>query len=263
VLLNLDEGIRYIQADHVVAGVEYYSRNNGKLSLEGFHKWYDRYPLLVDKGISLANLGGDFGVIGNEFAAPTSAGRSYGLEFLAQQKLYKGFYGILAYTFVKSEFSNADGGFAPSSWDYGHIVNLTGGKRLPKDWEVGLNWRLQGGGPYTPFDLDFSSRIANWQALQQGVPDFTRINTLRLRGFNQLNMRVDKRYYFKGWTLNVYLDVENMLAGELPGVPFVDVVRDASGQPVVDPDDPTRYLLRELPNNSSTVIPSVGVMVEL
>jgi hypothetical protein len=76
-------------------------------------------------------------------------------------------------------------------------------------------------------------------------------------------MRVDKRYYFKGWTLNVYLDVENMLASELPGVPFVDVVRDAAGQPAVDPADPTRYLLRELPNNGTTVIPSVGLMVEL
>ncbi len=261
--LNLDGGIRYIQADHVVAGVEYYTQNNGKVSVEGFHKWYDRYPLLVDKGVSLANLGGDFGVIGNELAVPTSKGRSYGVEFLAQQKLYKGFYGIASYTFVKSEFTNANGRFAPSSWDFGHIVNLTGGKRLPKDWEVGLNWRLQGGGPYTPFDLSASSLIVNWESQQQGVPDFANVNTLRLRGFNQLNVRVDKRYYFKGWTLNVYLDVENVLCSELPGPPFVDVLRDASGQPAVDPTDPSRYVLRELSNDGATVLPSVGLMIEI
>ena len=147
-LLNLDNGIRYIQADHVVAGVEYFTKNNGKISVEGFHKWYDRYPLLLDKGISLANLGGDFGVIGNELAAPLSQGRSYGIEFLLQQKLYKGFYGILSYTFVKSEFTNADGGFAPSSWDYGHILNLTGGKRLPKDWEVAFELAPAGRWPF-------------------------------------------------------------------------------------------------------------------
>lgn len=261
--LNLDGGIRYIQADHVVAGVEYYTKNNGKVSVEGFHKWYDRYPLLVDKGVSLANLGGDFGVIGNELAVPTSKGRSYGVEFLAQQKLYKGFYGIASYTFVKSEFTNANGRFAPSSWDFGHIVNLTGGKRLPKDWEVGLNWRLQGGGPYTPFDLSASSLIVNWESQQQGVPDFANVNTLRLRGFNQLNVRVDKRYYFKGWTLNVYFDVENVLGNELPGPPFVDVLRDASGQPAVDPSDPSRYVLRELSNDGATVLPSVGLMIEI
>jgi len=261
--LNLDGGIRYIQADHVVAGVEYYTQNNGKISVEGFHKWYDRYPLLVDKGVSLANLGGDFGVIGNELAVPTSKGRSYGVEFLAQQKLFKGFYGIASYTFVKSEFTNANGRFAPSSWDFGHIVNLTGGKRLPKDWEVGLNWRLQGGGPYTPFDLNASSLIVNWESQQQGVPDFANINTLRLRGFNQLNVRVDKRYYFKGWTLNVYLDVENVLGSELPGPPFVDVLRDVNGQPAVDPTDPSRYVLRELSNDGATVLPSVGLMIEI
>ena len=261
-LLNLQRGIRYIQADHVVAGVEYYTRDNAKFSVEGFHKWYDRYPLLVDKGISLANLGGDFGVIGNELASPDSRGRSYGVEFLAQQKLYKGFYGILSYTFVKSEFTNADGRFAPSSWDYGHILNATAGRRLRKDWEVGLNFRLQGGGPYTPYDVGLSSRIPIWDATQQGVLDFSRINTERLRIFTQLNARVDKRYYFKGWTLNVYFDVENALGSELPGVPFVDVVRNAAGQPTVDPADPSRYLTRIVPNDGATVIPSIGVMVE-
>jgi hypothetical protein len=261
-LLNLDNGIRYIQADHVVAGVEYFTKNNGKVSVEGFHTWYDRYPLLVDKGISLANLGGDFGVIGNELAAPLSQGRSYGIELLLQQKLYKGFYGILSYTFVKSEFTNADGGFAPSSWDYGHILNLTGGKRLPKDWEVGLNWRLQGGGPFTPYDVPTSALIPVWDATQQGVLDYDLINTERLRIFTQLNARVDKRYYFKTWTLNVYFDVENVLANELPGAPFIDVVRDAAGQPQVDPSDPTRYVVKSVPNDGTTVIPSIGVMVE-
>lgn len=261
-LANIAQGIGYIRADHVVAGVEYFTTFSTKFSVEGFHKWYDRYPVLVNKGISLANLGGDFGVVGNELAAPLSQGRSYGVEFLAQQRLYKGFYGILSYTFVKSEFTNADGRYAPSSWDYGHIVNLTGGKRFAKNWEVGLNWRLQGGGPYTPFDVGTSSRVAVWDALQQGVPDFRAINTRRLPSFNQLNMRVDKRWYYKSWNLNLYFDVENLLASPLTGPPFLDVVRDANGRPVADPSDPTRYQTKLVENVGTTVLPSVGVMVE-
>ena len=261
-LANIDNQIGYISSDHVVAGVEYFTTFSTKFSVEGFHKWYDRYPLLVAKGISLANLGGDFGVVGNEFAAPTSRGRSYGIEFLAQQRLYKGFYGIVSYTFVRSEFSNADGRFAPSSWDYGHIVNLTGGKRLPANWEVGLNWRFQGGGPYTPFDVPTSSLVPVWDALQQGVPDYAQINTVRLPTFNQLNVRVDKRWYREGWTLNLYFDVENLLASPLTGPPFLDVERDANGLPVVDPNDPTRYVTKVVGNASTTVVPSVGVMVE-
>jgi len=259
---NIDQGIGYIQSDHVVAGVEYFTSFSTKFSLEGFHKWYDRYPLLVEKGISLANLGGDFGVVGNELASPLSTGRAYGAEFLVQQRLYKGFYGIFSYTFVKSEFTNADGRYVPSSWDYGHIVNLTGGKRFGKNWEVGLNWRLQGGGPYTPFDVGTSARTSSWDALQQGVPDYTAINSRRLPSFNQLNLRVDKRWYYTGWNLNLYLDVENLLGSPLTGAPFLDVERDANGVPVVDPADPTRYQTKLVENVGTTVLPSVGVMLE-
>jgi hypothetical protein len=261
-LVNLANGVGYIQADHVVFGVEYFTQVNTKFSVEGFHKWYDRYPLLTEKGVSLANLGGDFGVIGNEPSAPLSQGRAYGVEFLAQQRLYKGFYGIVAYTFVRSEFTNADGRFARSSWDFGHIINLTGGKRLPKDWEVGVNWRFQGGGPFTPFDVGTSALIPVWDASQQGVPDWGRINSLSLPSFNQLNMRVDKRWYFERWTLNLYFDVENILGSPLTGPPFLDVFRDADGQPLVDPEDPARYLTKVVSNASTTTVPSIGVMVE-
>lgn len=261
-LLNRDNGVGYIQADHVVAGVEFFTKVNTKFSVEGFHKWYDRYPMLIQKGVSLANLGGDFGVIGNEPAAPLSKGRAYGLELLAQQKLYKGFYGIVAYTFVRSEFTNADGRFVPSSWDYGHIVNLTAGKQLAKNWEVGLSWRFQGGGPSTPFDIATSSLIPVWDATQQGIPDWSRINTQRLASFNQLNARLDKRWYFEQWTLNIYIDVENILGSPLTGASFLDVERDDAGQPLPDPEDPSRYRTKLVSNVSTTRLPSIGVMVE-
>jgi len=65
------------------------------LSAEGFYKVYNKYPFLVRDSISLANLGSNFGVIGNEEVVSTSKGRSLGIEVLAQQKLYKGFYGIV------------------------------------------------------------------------------------------------------------------------------------------------------------------------
>jgi hypothetical protein len=185
------------------------------------------------------------------------------VEFLAQQKLYKGFYGIASYTLVRSEFTNASGDLAPSSWDFGNIVNLTAGRRFDKgNWEVGLNWRLQGGQPYTPFDIPTSSLISVWDVNQQGVLDYRSINTLRLAVYHQLNMRIDKRWYYPKWSLDLYLDVENVYANENPGAPFLDVVRDAQGSPVVDPDDPSRYLTRLVSNNSTTVLPSIGVMVE-
>ena len=105
-LINKENEITYINNKHLVFGIETNPGNFSKLTVEGFYKKYDNYPFLLKDSISLANLGGDFGVIGNEAVSSTSQGRSYGVEFLAQKKLNKSFYGIMAYTWVRSEFKD-------------------------------------------------------------------------------------------------------------------------------------------------------------
>src|SRR5207344_1416198 len=102
-----------------------------------------------EDSISLANLGADFGVIGNEEAVSTSQGRSYGIELLLQQKLFKGFYGLAAFTLFRSEFKDKRGDFISSSWDNRFIIALTAGKKFKKNWEVGAKWRFSAGSPYT------------------------------------------------------------------------------------------------------------------
>jgi hypothetical protein len=47
------------------------------------------------------------------------------------------------------------------------------------------------------------------------------------------------------------------------GKPVLNTVRDAAGSPIVNPADPTRYLLKDLPNENGTLIPSIGIIVEL
>lgn len=261
-LINEDNDIRYIRADHVVFGIELNSDKNRKFTLEGFYKWYTDYPLLLRDSISLANVGGDFGIAGNEPAAPLSDGRSYGLEFLAQQRMYKGLYAILSYTFVSSEFTDGSGSFKPSTWDYGHILNIVAAKQFKKNWELGIKWRFQGGGPYTPFDVDVSSIKPIWDVNQSGLMDNSQLNSQRLPASHGLDIRIDKRYFFKNWSLNVYLDIENLYASEIVGAPFLDVERDESGEPIEDPNDPNRYLTKEVANASTTVLPSIGLMIE-
>ena len=69
----------------------------------------------IKDGISLSNLGADFNVLGNEAVVTNGKGRSYGVEFFAQQKLTKRFFGVLSYTFFKSEYTNANAKYAASS----------------------------------------------------------------------------------------------------------------------------------------------------
>ncbi len=262
-LVNRDNGIKYIQASHAVAGIEYNTSFNTKLSVEGFYKRYENYPLLLRDSISLANLGGDFGVIGNEPATSTSGGRSYGVEIFAQQKLFKGFFGIVAYTLVRSEFNNADDEFTPTSWDNRHIITSTLGKKFGKTWEVGARWRYYGGTPFTPFDLGLTSQISVWNVTGRGIPDYSQLNTQRIPVSHNLDVRIDKKWFFAKWSLNLYLDVQNVYNFQSELAPYIDVVRDENGTPVVDPSNPDSYLVQELPNVTGTILPSIGVVIDL
>jgi len=262
-LVNKENGVRYISNRHVVAGVEYEFDTNSRISVEGFYKKYVDYPFLVRDSISLANLGADFGVIGNAPVVPASEGRSYGVEFLAQQKLFKGFYGLLAYTFVVSEFTDKNGQYVPSSWDNRHLVSLTGGKKFDKNWEVGIRWLFTGNQPFTPYDVDQTVRKENWDIRGFAVPDFDRLNEQRTDAYHQLDIRVDKKYYFDKWNLNVYLDIQNVYNFVLEQQRFIDVVRDESGNPVTDPERPAYYQPKFIDNESGTILPTIGIIVEI
>ncbi len=260
-LVNRQNGIDYIRSDQAVAGIEYNTAFNTRFTVEAFYKRYEQYPFLLRDSFALANLGADFGVIGNEPVAPIGEGRAYGVEFLAQQKIYKGFYGILAYTYVISEFKDASGTFVPSSWDNRHIISLTAGKRFPKNWELGVNYRFAGGLPFTPYDLETSSLIASYTVNNGGILDYDRLNSERLGPSQGFDFRLDKKWFFKKWNLNLYLDVENALNQQAEQVPFLVPVRDDNGNPVIDPEDPGRYVLRALDNPAGTVLPTLGIIV--
>jgi len=262
-LVNRENGLKYMRADHFVAGFEFLTRFNAKVSIEGFLKLYDQYPFLLTDSVSLANLGADFGVIGNRPASSTSQGRSHGLELLFQQKLFKGFYGILSYTYVRSEFKDKQGKYVRSSWDNVHLVSLVGGKKFKRNWELGARFRMYGGNPYTPFDVTNSVRIEAWNINQQGIPDYDRLNTEQTAFFHQLDVRLDKKYFFKKWLLNIYVDVQNVYNAQINLAPFLDVQRNDAGEPLVDPMNNNSFMPNNIANVVGTVLPTIGIIIEI
>lgn len=255
---------RYTRCDQAVAGLRFdWGERNTTFGLEGFLKSYQGSPVSRETGIALANLGADFGVVGNEAVLFDGIGRSYGLEFLAQRRLYKGVYGLLAYTLVRSEYE-FEGEFAPSAWDSRHIVSLTGGAKLKRDWEVGVRWLYSGGLPFTPYDIDVSMDREYWDS--QGVPqlDYALLNANRNASFSQLDLRVDKKWFFKNWSLDVFMDIQNLFSQVPDAPPSLDVLRDpATGLPIPDPQSPGRYQPRYINANAGTVVPAIGLIVEL
>jgi hypothetical protein len=250
----------YIQADHLVAGIEWNTQTNSRITIEGFYKRYSNYPFLLTDSITLANLGSDFGVIGNEPAESSAEGRTYGVEFLFQQKLFKGFYGILSYTLLWSEFQDKNGEFVPSAWDSRHILSMTAGKKLKKNWEFGARWWFVTGAPYTPFDIQRSTSPQVWDITRRGLPDYSRLNSERVNNFNQLDVRLDKKWFFNKVNLNLYFDVQNVFGSSLAAQPNLDVDVDSNGDPILGDDGLYEYTL--LTNNVGNTLPTLGVIIE-
>lgn len=260
----LNKGVDYIKSTQFVAGVEYNTLKNTKFTVEGFYKGYSRYPMIqvLSDSIPLANLGADFGVVGNRPVTGVTDGRSYGLEFFAQQRLNKGFYGIFALTLYRSEFQDKHQQYVQSSWNNRYILSMTAGKILPRNWEVGAKFRYTGGAPYTPYDVPYSSLKSNYSIFPQGIQDYDRLNVNRLKDFYQLDVRVDKKYPFRKFNLNVYLDIQNLTYNKYETQPQLALERDLNGNAQDLPGDPSRFKTKLLENTSGNVLPSIGVIFE-
>lgn len=256
----------YIQSDHLVSGFEYIPKTGMRFTLEGFYKMYSNYPVSIVDGISLANKGGDFSVLGNEPVSATGKGRSYGVEFQFQQKFTKNFYAVLSYTYYKSEFTNANGLYAPASWDNTHLLSFIGGYKFRRNYELGVKFRYQGGAPYTPFDMAASQR--NYLSTGAAVFDYSQFNQLRLGSFHSMDIRLDKKWNYRKWSLDVYLDITNLYRSVQPEYPKYTFARTSDNSAFQTTDgqairnDGSNAVPLVLKESDAVSIPTIGFIVE-
>jgi hypothetical protein len=85
---------------------------------------------------------------------------------------------------------------------------------------------------------------------------------LRVNNFHQLDVRVDKQYFFDKWSLMVYFDVQNLLNFQTASAPVYNRELDADGIPIIDPKNDQKYVLEKLETTSGTLLPTIGIMVE-
>jgi len=256
----------YQSSDHYVLGLEYLVNDALRFTVEGFVKNYGNVPISVNKGISLANLGGDFNVLGNEAVRTTGKGEAYGFEFFAQKKLTDKFFGILSYTYYNSSYSGLNGVMTPSSWDNRHLLSLTWGYKFPRNWELGLKFRYQGGAPYTPFDATASR--TNFLSQGLGILDYGQLNTKRLRSFHSSDVRIDKKYNLKNTTIDLFLDVTNWYIAAADAAPYYAFKRTddnkafatSDGKPMMPNGSNATPVL--LGNDKASVTPTIGFIVE-
>ncbi len=261
--INRENDLKYITSDHIVGGVELVPDERLQFTLEGFFKSYSDYPFSLADQVPLSTKSAGYGIFGNEPLTSTAVGRAYGFELMGRARDFEGLNMVFSYTYVRSEFEGSDGQYIPTAWDNRHLISVTATKSIGKSWDAGFRWRYVGGAPYTPYDTDKSSYIDAWKVTGQGYLDYSRFNSNRLKGFHQLDLRIDKQFYFDKWSLMLYADVQNVYNFKADQPDILVLQTDAAGAPVVNPIDPERYLLKYIEAEAGTVLPTIGIIIEI
>ena len=256
-----NRSLSYMRVVSMAVGADWKLRDRLFVGLEGFYKHFLDIPVSVATGVPLTCLGADYGSIGEELLLSDADGRSYGLELLVRWLIPDKVTLVGSATLYRSEYrSGREGDFIPSAWDNRFIMNLSGVYDLPHYWSIGAKISAIGGSPYTPYDMEISSMRTVWDAGGRPVYDYSRYNQERLDPYYQIDLRVDKNFYFPKWTLGLYVDLQNVTFSKIrqPDTYL------STGE-IVNPDSPVpehRYELELLELYSGTIVPSIGVTFE-
>ncbi len=193
------------KSTHYVVGFNRKLNESTKLTIEAYYKDYENFPIdpkqpdvfLFDQVM----IDGLF--LNHESLVDNGKAISRGVEVMVQKKLAKDFYGLISASVSKSRYRDLNGVWRNRIYDNEFNFNIEGGYIPNDNWEFKVRWIYAGGAPYTPFDVEKSKEAV------EGIWDLTRINSERLSAYHSLNIRVDKRFYFQGSSLIVYLSVWN------------------------------------------------------
>lgn len=209
-----------IRTDVFVAGLERILQEDFRVSVEGYYKRYGDYPASLGRPyLVLANTGAGFGGADEGFASfgleplgSLGRGRAYGVELLLQKKLSAiRCYGTVGLSYNHALFTGIDGIEHPGNYDQRVIFNVSGGYQLADAWEVGLKFRFATGRPYTPVAADGDPSF--------GYQVVSAYNALRLPPSHALDVRIDRRWAFDAWSLDTYVDVQNIYNRRNPDPP--------------------------------------------
>lgn len=251
----------YMRVTESSAGVQWRLRDRLMVSVEGFLKYYGEVPLSLMDGIPLSCKGADYGTVGAERLVSTAEGRAYGAEAMVSWQIPGKINIVGSCTLYRSEYRNdSRAPYIASAWDNRFVVNLSGTYDLPRAWSIGAKLSAVGGAPYTPYDVEKSSLKEAWDAQGRPYYDYSRYNCRRLRAFAQLDLRIDKTFYFRRCMLGIYIDLQNVTVSKLrqPDVLMSTGTVENPSAPLSE----QRYVMKHIRQESGTLLPTLGITVE-
>jgi hypothetical protein len=201
---KINTQLKNIRVNQFILGFDHYLAKDALVKVEGFYKDYSNYPVsLTREYLTLANTGAGFGdenfeSFGLEPLVSLGNGNSRGLEISYQKKLSNSpYFGIASLTYSITEYSALDNIERIGSYDQTWVFNVSGGYKISEEWETSFKFRYSTGRPYTPYNSDGTQSIIDY-------------NSLRFSDNHSLDIRVDKFWFFSGWSLITYIDIQNI-----------------------------------------------------
>jgi TonB family protein len=235
-VINAPFGSPFLGEQHALQtsfGVEHKFTDVINIDVTGFFN--RRYDLVVTGPFPVVNSDGS---VTNYMYGNQGLGRAYGLEVLLRHEITKNFFGWIAYTLSRSEVRNVgQTSYYLSQYDQTHILTAIASYTFPFGVELGGRFRYVTGNPTTPVQHPYDLYDVDANAFSASYGGY---RSARLPDFNQLDIRVDKYWRFTHWTLDTYLDVQNVYNAknveanfydyrfrfryDVPGIPFLPVL---------------------------------------
>lgn len=181
------------------AGFEWDIFKELSLDIQGFFRFQNNVPRFTNQ---TEVVDGEVRVVG---FTPDSFRRAYGMELLLKLQPRWGLSGWIAYTLSRGEFRRAGRDWqANFVFDQTHNLNLVGTYELALNWHLSARFRyVTGGGlPATNarwYDADRDQYARSVSQVAERTP-----------AFHQLDIRIDKQWVYDEWSLEVYLDIQNI-----------------------------------------------------
>ncbi len=197
-------GLKNMRVNQFILGFDHYINADALVKIEGFYKDYSDYPVSLSRTyLTMANTGAGFGdenyeSFGLEPLISAGTGKARGVELSLQKKLSRTpYYGIASLTYSVADYAALDGVERTGSYDQTWIINFSGGYKFNAEWEGSMKFRYSTGRPYTPYNQD-------------GTQSLDKFNLLRFPANHSLDIRIDKYWFFEGWSLITYIDIQNI-----------------------------------------------------
>jgi hypothetical protein len=231
---ELNRHIDNSYADHLVLGLQHIFDQGIKLSVEAYYKHFRSLATSEEYVYSAIDT------LRSERILTIGERESYGIEIFLQKKQVTDYYGTISISLsktydkdpripaLKSEYA--------SEYDYPLIITAVAGWMargartwlndapfyvkflsyilpISDDMEFSMHYRYQSGGPFTPreYTTGIQTRIGGTMWSQGSWHGSNDVYSERYPDYSRLDLQWISRFPLRGWNINVYLAVQNLL----------------------------------------------------